>query len=102
MNALPLGIVLGLICGAASVALMLPMSFPDKPTALAAAFASRFMLGLFSATVTLSLHPILAGAVVGLLVSIPDALITKAYVPILGLGLAFGLICGVAVTYLRT
>ena len=101
MRALPLGIVLGLLTGAASVATMLPMEFPDKRTALMAAFASRFMLGLFSATVVWPLHPVATGAIVGLLVSIPDALITKAYAPILGLGVVFGLLCGVAVMYFR-
>lgn len=101
MNALPLGIVLGLITGAASVATMLPLEFSDKPTALTAAFVSRFMIGLFTATVMWPLHPIATGAIVGLLVSVPDALITKAYAPILGLGLVFGLLCGTAVMYFR-
>ena len=36
-NLLP-GVVAGLLFGAASVAMMLPMSFPDKRVALSAAF----------------------------------------------------------------
>jgi hypothetical protein len=34
------------------------------------------------------------GAVVGLLISLPDAVITKAYGPILGTGLLGGLVIG--------
>jgi hypothetical protein len=32
--------------------------------------------------------------IVGLLVSVPSALVTKAYLPIVGLGLVGGAICG--------
>jgi len=89
-----LGVILGLSIGIADVLLMLPLSFPDKRTALLAAFASRFSLGFFAATVNLRMSPIAAGVLVGLLTSIPDAIVTKAYAPILITGVIFGAVAG--------
>jgi hypothetical protein len=75
----------GLAAGTVDVLLMLPLKFPGKPAALAGAFFSRFAIGFVAANVRVPVHPALAGALVGLLISIPDAIITKAkaYVPIL-------------------
>jgi uncharacterized membrane protein len=38
--------------------------------------------------------PILSGVVVGVLTSLPDAMITKAYAPIMITGVIFGAIAG--------
>jgi hypothetical protein len=73
MSRVTLGVILGLSIGVADVLLMLPLSFPDKRTALLAAFFSRFSLGFFAATINLPLSPIVVGVLVGLLTSIPDA-----------------------------
>ena len=70
------------------------LSFPDKRTALLAAFSSRFSLGFFAATINVRMSPITAGVLVGLLTSIPDAIVTKAYVPILITGVIFGAAAG--------
>jgi hypothetical protein len=94
MNRLLLGVLLGLAAGIVDVLLMLPMKFPDKPTALAGAFFSRFAIGFLAANVKVPFHPALAGALVGLLISIPDAIITKAYAPILITGVIFGVLSG--------
>ena len=94
MSRVPLGVLLGLIIGAVDVALMLPLSFPDKRAALLGAFCARFALGFFAATVRLPLSPILIGLLVGILTSLPDAIITKAYVPIMATGVIFGAIAG--------
>jgi hypothetical protein len=94
MSRVALGVILGLSIGIVDVLLMLPLSFPDKRTALLAAFASRFSLGFFAATIHLRLTPIVAGVVVGLLTSIPDAIVTKAYAPILVTGVIFGAVAG--------
>ena len=88
------GIISGLIFGAVSVAMMLPMSFPDKGTALLAAFTSRFAIGLVISCVALSWPGWIVGLAFGLLLSIPDALITKAYAPILIVGAIGGTIIG--------
>ena len=99
MDHVTLGILLGLAAGGVAVALMIPMTFPDKRTAFIAAFVSRFSIGFLTANTILPTHPIAAGAVIGLLISVPDALITKAYVPILVIGTILGALCGAAVWY---
>ncbi len=89
------GLLAGLIFGAIDVCLMLPMSFPDKKTALLAAFISRFGIGLVIPLVQLPSWPgWLIGLVFGLLLSLPDALVTKAYAPILISGAIGGVIIG--------
>ena len=88
------GIISGLIFGAVSVAIMLPMSFPDKGTALLAAFISRFAIGVVIGCVALPWPGWIVGLAFGLLLSIPDALITKAYAPILIVGAIGGTIIG--------
>ncbi len=98
MDRAALGVILGVAFGVADVLLMLPLSFPDKRAALLGAFFARFALGFFSATVRLSVPPIAAGALIGMITSLPDAIITKAYAPIMGTGVSFGAIAeGVAV-----
>ena len=94
MSRVPLGVLLGLVIGAVDVAMMLPLSFPDRRAAFAGAFCARFALGFFAATVRLPLSPTVSGIVVGLLTSAPDAIITKAYAPILVSGIVFGAVAG--------
>ncbi len=94
MNRISLGVLLGVGVGIVDVLLMLPLNFPDKRTALLGAFFNRFAIGFIAANISLPVHPALGGAVIGLLVSIPDAIITKAYAPILITGLIFGALCG--------
>jgi hypothetical protein len=94
MTRVTLGVVLGVVIGGVDVLLMLPLTFPDKPAALLGAFCARFALGFFAATVRLPVSPILSGLVVGVLTSLPDAVITKAYAPIMITGVIFGAIAG--------
>ena len=89
------GVIGGLIFGAASVAMMLPMSFPDKRAALLAAFIDRFAIGLVIGCVVLPGWPGWGfGLLFGILLSLPAALITKAYAPILIIGAIGGVIIG--------
>jgi hypothetical protein len=89
------GVIAGVIFGALSVSLMIPMSFPDKRGALLAAFINRFGIGLVIGCVTLPGWP---GWTVGLffavLLSLPAAIISKAYTPILIIGAIGGAIIG--------
>jgi hypothetical protein len=95
MSRVAVGLIAGLIFGAVDVALMLPMSFPDKRTALVAAFLSRFGIGLVIPLVNLPTWPgWLVGVTFGVLLSLPDAVVTKAYVPILISGAIGGLVIG--------
>jgi sensor histidine kinase regulating citrate/malate metabolism len=94
MERVTLGVLLGLAFGVADVLLMLPMSFSDKRAALLGAFCARFALGFFAATVRLPMPVVAAGVLVGVLTSLPDAIITKAYLPIVVTGIIFGAIAG--------
>ena len=94
MTRLQLGVICGVVYGALSAASMLPMSFPDKRAALAGAFLNRFAIGLVVCLVALPWPGWLIGLVFGLLLSLPDAIITKAYAPILVLGALGGTVIG--------
>ena len=96
MPPLMFAVVAGLAFGVVDVLLMLPLTFPDKRTALVAAFLSRFAIGFLIPLVRLPVSPWLAGALVGLLISLPDAVITKSYAPILISGVVGGMLIGLA------
>jgi hypothetical protein len=94
MNRITLGVICGLGFGLLDAAVMLPMSFPDKRTAILA-FLDRFAIGFLICVADLPLASWLAGLVIALLVSVPSAVITKAYAPILGTGAVGGIIVGI-------
>lgn len=94
MSRIPLGIICGLIYGALSAASMLPLEFQDKRAALAGAFLNRFSIGFVIGAARLPLPGWASGLIFGILLSLPDAIITKAYAPILILGAVGGLIIG--------
>src|SRR5437763_8721989 len=64
MSKVILGLIAGIVFGALDVGLMLPMSFPDKTSALLGAFTSRFAIGFVIGCVRLPGWP---GSLVGLL-----------------------------------
>ena len=102
MSRLWLGVVLGVIYGGVSAASMLPLSFPDKRAALVGAFLNRFAIGVVTgmavgAPQVSSLPPWALGLLIGVLVSAADAVITKAYAPIIVLGAAGGALIGFVV-----
>ncbi|MEO7353856.1 MAG: hypothetical protein ABIZ70_05825, partial [Gemmatimonadales bacterium] len=84
------GIVCGLVFGALAVASMIPLAFPDKRTALTAAFVDRFAIGLVIGVVNLDWPAWSVGLFFGLLLSAPSAIVTKAWAPILGMGAVGG------------
>jgi hypothetical protein len=94
MSRLILGSICGLIFGALVVLTMLPMEFPDKTAALAGAFLNRFGVGFVIGAADIRLPGWLQGIIFGLLLSLPDAIITKAYAPIIVLGLLGGAVIG--------
>jgi hypothetical protein len=98
MPRIQLGLICGLLFGLLAVATMIPLAFPDKRAALMAAFISRFAIGFVIGAAQLSLPGWGSGLLFGLLLSLPDAIITKAYAPILGLGAIGGTIIGVVIS----
>lgn len=93
-----LGILCGLLFGAVSVTTMIPLSFEDKRAAMLGAFINRFAIGVVIGVAVLPFPGWLTGLLFGLLLSLPDAIITKAYAPIIGLGTIGGLIIGFVIS----
>ena len=94
MSRLLLGVVSGLAFGVVDVALMIPMSFPDKRAAMLGAFIARFGIGFVICNIRLPWPGWAIGLFIGILLSLPDAIITRAAAPILGTGALGGLIIG--------
>lgn len=97
MNSISLGIICGLAFGIIDVLIMLPMKLGDKrkkTEAIVAAFIERFMLGFLIPNVNIGLHPIVSGVFLGLGLSLPSAIISRAYAPIIGIGIVGSIIIG--------
>lgn len=97
MNRILLGILFGIFFGILDVLLMIPLSFPDaehKRIAMTGAFFDRFAIGVLIGASILPVAPWLQGIIVSLLVSLPSAIITKSYLPILSISVVGGAISG--------
>ena len=101
MARLTLGFLAGLLYGALSAASMLPLQFPDKRAALLGAFLNRLAIGVVLGAIigapqidALKVPPWVIGVAAGILLSAADAVITKAYAPILVLGALGGGVIG--------
>ena len=88
------GLIAGVIFGIVSIIPMFFMTFDDKTRAMTASFISRFAIGFIIFNLPLPMPGWVKGALIGLVLSLPDAIVTKQYAPILGLGLIGGIICG--------
>jgi hypothetical protein len=73
---------------------MIPLSFQDKRAALLGAFINRFSIGLMIGATALPWPGWLRGLLIGVLLSLADAIITKAYAPIVILGAVGGTVIG--------
>jgi hypothetical protein len=94
MTSVAYGLLAGIAFGTASVGMMLPLEFPDKRAALLGAFLNRFAIGLLIPLVHLGVAGWMLGLGLGILLSLPDAIITKAFAPIVGVGAVGGTIIG--------
>ncbi len=101
MNKILSGTIAGLIFGIIDVLLMVPLPIENKLIAMLASFIGRFAIGFFVATTDIPVPFWLKGILVGLLLSLPDAIITKAYAPIIGIGVIGGLIIGLVLGRLQ-
>ena len=88
------GLIAGIIFGVVSIIPMFFMTFENKTRAMTASFISRFAIGFIIFNLELPIPNWLKGGLVGLVLSLPDAIVTKQYAPILGLGLIGGIVCG--------
>ena len=94
-------VLAGLAVAVVAAGLMLPITFPSaeqKRLALLAALVDRFLLGFVIGPVAAGLdaNGMLVGALVGLGLSLPTAMITRSYAPVLGIGLVAGVGVGLA------
>jgi hypothetical protein len=94
MDPLTKGLIAGVVFGIVTVAIMLPLKLEDKRTVLVASFISRFSIGFLIAIVALPGPGWLGGIIVGLFLSLPQALLTRMYGPIIGNGVIGGAIFG--------
>ncbi len=85
------GVIAGLTFGLLDISLMIPLEMQNKNIAM----AGRFAIGFLIPNTQLPVKPWLNGTIVGLLLSLPDAIITGVYAPILGIGILGGMIIGV-------
>jgi hypothetical protein len=88
------GVIAGIVFGIVSIIPMFFMTFENKISAMTASFISRFAIGFIIFNIQLPLPNWLKGGLTGLILSLPDAIVTKQYAPILGIGLIGGIVCG--------
>lgn len=96
MSKILLGVICGIVFGGVAVATMIPLTFEDK-SSMAGAFANRFAVGFVIGATDLPLPIWASGLLFGLLLSLPDAIITKSWIPIMTIGAIGGVLCGLAV-----
>ncbi|MBK7377909.1 MAG: hypothetical protein IPJ03_02715 [Ignavibacteriales bacterium] len=98
MSRILLGIISGAIFGAVSVASMIPIKMEQKRIAMLGAFTNRFAIGFVICNSSLPMAGWLNGLLLAILLSIPDAIITKAWIPIMSLGIVGGIVIGIIAT----
>ncbi len=97
MSHVGFGVICGLSFGVLDVLVMLPLKYETrrkKYEALSGAFLERFMLGFIIPNLNLGINPMVAGGLMGLGLSVPTAIITRAYVPITAIGVVGGVVIG--------
>jgi hypothetical protein len=94
MQAFHLGILCGLAFGVLTVISMLPLDFADKRAALLGAFFNRLSIGVMIGFMDRGRFGWATGLFTGVLLSLPEAIITKAYAPIMIIGTAGGALIG--------
>ncbi len=100
MNKIILGTICGLAFGIIDVLIMIPLKYENsrkRVEAMSAAFIERFMIGFLIPNVELGIHPAITGLLLGIGLSLPSAIITRAYAPIIGIGIVGGVIIGMII-----
>jgi len=97
MSKIILGTICGLAFGVIDVLIMIPLKYENsrkRNEAMSAAFIERFMIGFLIPNVDLGIHPVLTGLLLGAGLSLPSAIIARAYAPIIGIGIVGSVIIG--------
>lgn len=98
MSKMVLGLLCGVGFGVVDVLVMIPLQFEDRTAAMTGAFFNRFAIGFVIGATDLPVAGWVRGLLFGLLLSLPDAIITKAWAPIMGIGAIGGVIIGFIVS----
>ena len=98
MSKMVLGLLCGMGFGVVDVLLMLPLQLENRTAAMTGAFFNRFAIGFVIGATNLPLPGWVRGLLFGLLLSLPDAIITKAWAPIMAVGAVGGVIIGFIVS----
>ena len=91
------GVIAGTIFGIASLIPMFFFKIDDKGKAMTASFFNRFAIGFVIFNMEIGIAEWLKGGLVGLVFSLPAAIISGKYPPIIVLGVVGGIICGLLV-----
>lgn len=95
MNTVLLGVLCGIAFGVADVLMTVFGNHPDvSRSMLLQAFFSSLAIGVLGANVSLGMNQIMAGALAGMLISLPDPFALHSYIGVLGTGLVFGAVAG--------
>ena len=97
MSKIFLGAICGLAFGIIDVLVMIPLKYENnrkKIEAMTAAFIERFMIGFLIPQVNFGVPQFVTGLILGFSLSLPSAIITRVYAPIIGIGAIGGLIIG--------
>jgi len=94
MGRITFGIIVGMVFGILDVIPMYFSDHADKAIAMTGAFFDRFAMGFLIPNVSLPFGNIMNGLFVGVLMSLPAAIITGAFVPIMTIGIIGGGIIG--------
>ncbi|MHB1275884.1 MAG: hypothetical protein ACYCXQ_10790 [Candidatus Humimicrobiaceae bacterium] len=97
MNKIILGTICGMAFGVIDVLIMIPLKYENnrkRIEAMTAAFIERFMIGFLIPLIDLGVPQPVTGLILGFSLSLPSAIITRAYAPIIGIGAVGGLIIG--------
>ncbi len=100
MNGIVLGILFGTLFGLVAFDPVAKLASMDGRTAFFRTFTHRFAIGFLIPNALLFVDPLLRGMLLGLLLSLPDSIMTKKYVPILSVGIVGGLAIGALLKFL--
>jgi hypothetical protein len=95
MNRVKFGLIAGLVFAVLDIAPMFWLDIPEKNLAIVGAFIARFSVGFLIPLVAFPIVPWIRGLFWGVLLSLPDAIITHSPIPIMTTGIIGGLVIGI-------
>ena len=94
MQKIKFGLIAGLVFAILDVIPMFFLDIPERNLAIISAFINRLVMGLLIFTTDWQMQKWMSGLLIGILLSLPYAIIAKTYGPILGAGAVGGIIIG--------